>query len=58
MKTCDADGKGKDGKCIAQELGKTNYDGVGGNLSFTERLSNRPITAIQVVDGVWKNIAQ
>lgn len=58
MKSCDDMGKAKDSQCIAQELGKTDYDGVGGKLSFEDRLSNREITAIQVTGGVWQNIAQ
>ncbi|HBI25898.1 TPA: hypothetical protein DDX30_03885 [Candidatus Wolfebacteria bacterium] len=58
IKACDKAGKAKDSQCIAQELGKTNYDGVGGKVSFNDRLSNREITAIQVVDGVWRNIMQ
>lgn len=54
---CDKRNKVRESSCIAAELLKTDYEGVAGRLTFTNKgVSNRDITAIKVVNGEWEEI--
>ena len=45
-------------RCVADELLKTNYDGVSGKLSFDkDGLSVRDVTIIAAKDGKWEEIS-
>lgn len=45
---------GIDPKCVAQEMAKTVYEGIGGTLRFDElRRSNREDLLVRVVNGAW-----
>ena len=54
---CDKKKQVRDSGCIAEELLKTDYNGVAGRLTFTEKgVSNRDITAITVKNGLWTEV--
>ena len=47
-----------DSQCVADELLKTNYDGVSGKLSFDkDGLSTRDIVIIEAKDGKWEEVS-
>lgn len=54
LKKCDKNGKVRDSNCIADNLLKTDFDGIGGKLSFDNNgVSTRKVIMIRVVNGLW-----
>lgn len=48
-----------DSTCVADELTKTNYDGVGGHISFDiNRISQRESLIVQATGGLWQTVSQ
>jgi len=57
INACNSDIQNK--KCIVEQLKFTNYDGVGGHLAFNdERLSNREVIFMQIVEDKWQMITK
>lgn len=53
---CDEKGLIKNSRCISEKLLETNYEGVGGKLTFTKKgVSNRQTLLIQATENGWVN---
>jgi len=54
LRKCDKVSKVRDSNCIADNLLKTDFDGIGGKLSFDKNgVSTRKVTMIKIVNGLW-----
>lgn len=57
LRKCDKIRKVRDSNCIADSLLQTDFDGIGGRLSFDNNgVSTRKVTMIKVVNGLWTEI--
>lgn len=58
LSACDKEGQINNSDFLAKQLLKTNYDGVLGKLSFSDKgVSNRNVSMIRVENGLWKEIS-
>ncbi|MBM2817722.1 MAG: Extracellular ligand-binding receptor [Parcubacteria group bacterium] len=54
LRKCDKVSKVRDSNCIADNLLKTDFDGIGGKLSFDKNgVSTRKVTMIKIINGLW-----
>src|SRR3989344_4653301 len=54
LRKCDKVSKVRDSNCIADNLLKTDFDGIGGKLSFDKNgVSTRQVTMIKIINGLW-----